>query len=686
MSLWMDRETYGFTQMGGEGAQWVGEAPFSKTDHIFQNIGDGTYNHSGILALRFAVSAGVNVTYKILYNDAVALTGGQANDGALSVDQMAHQVRAEGVGRIALVSDEPEKYHGVALPQGLTIHQRDALDAVQKEFRHVKGTSVIIYDQTCAAEKRRRRKRGLMEDPDKRVIINELVCEGCGDCGVQSNCVSIQPIETEFGRKRRIDQTSCNKDFSCIKGFCPSFVTVHGAVLKKQVGMALSIDPLDGVSEPEIFDAHHGWSAILTGIGGTGVITIGAWLGMAAHLEGKGCGSIDMAGLAQKGGGVTTHMRIAPTPDAVNTIRVAAGKADFVLGGDVVVAGSKPVLAALKPEQTYCVLNHAMVMPGAFIKDIDLELPIAKIVNHIEGVVGQKRLWQMDATRIAERLLGDAIAANGFLLGMAYQAGALPVSGASIEKAIELNGQSVEMNRSAFRWGRRAYAFPSDVEKIAGLNPSQKQADTLEDMIDKRYDFLVDYQDIIYADQYRDLVQKVIHAEVTHQLAEGALSKIVIKNLFRLMAIKDEYEVARLYADGQFTKQMDAQFADYKRVEFHLAPPFLSGKDGLGRPKKRTFQPWVQQVFKLLKHGKTLRGTRLDLFGYSRERQTERATRDHYINDIHLAIERLNAKNLTSIQAFLSYPKGILGFGPVRAANLKSALAQREKDLLNINQ
>src|SRR5690606_36228312 len=453
MTLWMGRSTVGFTAMGGEGAQWVGQAPFTSRGHMFQNLGDGTYNHSGSLALRFALAAGVNVTYKILYNDAVAMTGGQPHEGGLTVDMIAAQVRAEGVERIAIVTDEPEKYAGkVSFPTGATIHHRRELDAVQRELRDIPGVTVLIYDQTCAAEKRRRRKRGTFPDPDRRVFINDLVCEGCGDCGVVSNCVSVQPVETEFGRKRRIDQSSCNEDFSCGGGFCPSFVTVHGAKLRKAQGLSGAADPLEGVPAPATFPlGGDGWSAIIDGIGGTGVVTIGAVLGMAAHLEGKGCGMIDMAGLAQKGGAVFSHLRVAATPQDINAIRVSAGKADLILGCDLVVSGSRKVLSAVREGETAFVVNTAEVMPGDFARSADFSLPTERLKKAIRQAAGDSHAHFFDATRAATVLFGNSLGANMFMLGIACQKGALPVSPEAVEKAIELNGQAVKMNIDAFR-------------------------------------------------------------------------------------------------------------------------------------------------------------------------------------------------------------------------------------------
>src|SRR3990170_1244274 len=468
MVQWMDRATDTFTQMGGEGATWIGQAPFSTTRHVFQNIGDGTYYHSGLLAIRAAVAAGVNITYKILYNDAVAMTGGQPVDGPLDVVMVTQQLRAEGVRRIEVVSDEPEKYPtGGGFPAGVGVHHRDRLDRIQRELREVEGVTAIVYDQTCAAEKRRRRKRGLMPDPPRRAFINEAVCEGCGDCGVQSNCLSIVPAETEFGRKRQIDQSSCNKDFSCLNGFCPSFVTVHGAKMRKAEGIAGKADPLDGVPVPREFPLDRdGWASIIDGVGGTGVVTIGAILGMAAHLEGKGCGMIDMAGLAQKGGAVFTHVRVAETPEDIHAIRVSAGKADLVLGCDLVVSGNKKVLAAVREGHTIFVANTAEGMPGDFARLADFSLPVERLKKAIREAAGDAKAHFFDATRTASALFGNSLGANMFMLGFAYQHGGLPLSADAIERAIELNGEAVAMNLAAFRWGRRAAHEPDFVRGL----------------------------------------------------------------------------------------------------------------------------------------------------------------------------------------------------------------------------
>ena len=520
MVQWMDRDTSGFTQMGGEGANWIGEAPFSKRPHVFQNLGDGTYNHSGYMAIRAAIAAGTNITYKILFNDAVAMTGGQMNDGGLTVPQVARQVAAEGATRVVIVSDEPEKYPaGTKWPDGVSIHHRDELDPVQRELAAIPGCTVMIYDQTCAAEKRRRRKRGTFPDPDKRVIINELVCEGCGDCGVKSNCVSVQPLETEWGRKRTIDQSSCNKDFSCLKGFCPSFVTVSGAMPKKAAQAQLP-DAMPALPEPAMPRPAMGltYDIIITGVGGTGVVTVGALIGMAAHLEGKGVGVLDMAGLAQKGGAVQSHVRIAERPEDIHAIRVAARTADLVLGGDIVVAGTKKVLAAMTPGSTRVVVNVAEVLPGDFTRNADYSLPTERLKRAIAAAAGDGNYYFFDASRVANAVAGQSIAANMIMLGYAYQVGALPLSAESIERAIALNGEAVAMNTDAFRWGRRIAADPKAIDALnipapGDATDARRLSQNFDETVARRVAFLTDYQDAAYAARYRERVEQARAAE-----------------------------------------------------------------------------------------------------------------------------------------------------------------------------
>jgi indolepyruvate ferredoxin oxidoreductase len=682
MAQWMDRKTLGYTQMGGEGANWIGEAPFSKRDHVFQNLGDGTYNHSGYLAIRAAIASGVKMTYKILFNDAVAMTGGQANDGGLTVDQIARQVAAEGARKVVVVTDEPWKYPDTTdWPRGLTVHHRDDLDAVQRALTEVPGTSVLIYDQTCAAEKRRRRKRGAFPDPLKRVVINDLVCEGCGDCGVKSNCVSVQPLESEWGRKRIIDQSSCNKDYSCLKGFCPSFVTVHGATLKKgeSVAMPASWAPLP---EPTLPLTNHPYSVIVTGVGGTGIVTIGAILGMAAHLEGKGVGVIDMAGLAQKGGAVYSHIRIANTLEDIHAIRVAAQGADLVLGGDIVVVGTKKVLSAIKHGGTRLVINTAEFLPGDFTRDADFSLPTERLKRAIRDAAGEGRSNFIDAGRLATALLGQSIGANMFMLGYAYQIGGLPVSAQAIEKAIEMNGEAVAMNTAAFNYGRRAAVDPAAVEAQVKPAPeaardSLKLSQSFDEMFARRIEFLTQYQNARYARRYRKLVEQVKAVEAEKAHGQCALTEAVARYLFKLMAYKDEYEVARLYTDSNFINQVKAGFDGNLRLEFHLAPPLLARRDpATGEPKKMSFGPWMLSAFGVLAKFKFLRGTPLDIFGYSADRKTER----QLIRDYEAMLGQINAAlmpdNYATAVALASIPEKIRGYGHVKARHLVAAKAE----------
>ncbi|HEX5210848.1 MAG TPA: indolepyruvate ferredoxin oxidoreductase family protein, partial [Pseudolabrys sp.] len=682
MSQWMERKTLGYTQMGGEGANWIGEAAFSKRDHVFQNLGDGTYNHSGYLAIRAAIASGTTMTYKILFNDAVAMTGGQANEGGLTVPQIARQVAAEGASRVVVVSDEPWKYpNDTDWPRGLTVHHRDDLDAMQRELSTVPGVSVLIYDQTCAAEKRRRRKRGTFPDPVKRVVINDLVCEGCGDCGVKSNCVSVQPLETEWGRKRTIEQSSCNKDYSCIKGMCPSFVTVHGATLKKGKTVAEPADwaPLPA---PDIPLLNHPYSIIVTGVGGTGVVTIGAIIAMAANLEGKGVGIIDMAGLAQKGGAVYSHIRIANTPEEIHAIRVAAGTADLVFGGDIVVAGTKKVLSAIKPG-TKVVINTFEFMPGDFARNADFSLPVERIKRAVTQAAGKNAPHFVDVAKIASELLGRTLPSNMVGVGYCYQIGGLPVSAEAIEKAIELNGEDVAMNIAAFRYGRRAAADRKAIEALMkpapeldndSLNLSRSFGETVE----RRVAFLTAYQNVRYAARYRRWVEKIQSAEASKAPGECALSEAVARYLFKLMAYKDEYEVARLYADTGFVERVRSTFdGDNLRLQFHLAPPLFARRDKItGEPRKMSFGPWMLKAFAVLAKLKFLRGTPFDIFGYTAERRTERQLVVEYEHLLSEVAEHLTPENHSSAVALASLPEKIRGYGVVKERHLAAAKAE----------
>jgi len=704
MVTWMDRRTDTFTQMGGEGTTWCGQAPFTETKHIFQNLGDGTYFHSGSLAIRQAIAAKVNITYKILYNDAVAMTGGQPVDGTLTVPDIAHQVRSEGVQSIVVVSDDIEKWSKPEIfPDGVEFLHRDELDAVQKRMREIPGTSVLIYDQTCATEKRRRRKRGKIEDPKKRVFINSLVCEGCGDCGQKSFCVSVLPIETEFGRKRAIDQSSCNKDYSCVKGFCPSFVTVHGGGVRKPKP-AEKID-FSALPEPVFAtDLAQPWNILVTGIGGTGVVTIGALIGMAAHLEGKGGSVLDQTGLAQKGGAVTTHVRIAAKPADIHAVRIAAGEADLVLGCDMVVVNDYWALSKIRADRSRVVLNTYEAMPGTFTTRPDMNFPRQKILDAVKLALGGQAPELIEASDIATALLGDSVATNVFMLGYAWQKGWVPLTLESLMRAIELNGAAIEMNKSAFNWGRLGAHDPAKARAAAGLagghapvtsdstgvaaesaRTGQSVLDdhlvsaSLEDQIGRRIGFLTGYQNVAYAERYRALVARVRDAEQRAVPGSTSLTAAVARYGFKLMAYKDEYEVARLYTSGDFAKRVKETFDGGYKLHFHLAPPLFAKRDADGHLVKAEYGSWVLGAFKLLAKFKGLRGTALDPFGYTAERREERRLIEEYAGTLDELLAGLNRVNLALAVEIASVPEQIRGYGHVKEAHLEKAKAKREE-------
>ncbi|MGT2455340.1 indolepyruvate ferredoxin oxidoreductase family protein [Cupriavidus basilensis] len=694
MAQTMDRSTLGFTHMGAEGMAWVGEAPFSHRKHMFQNIGDGTYFHSGLLAIRAAVAAKTNITYKILFNDAVAMTGGQRHDGNLSVPTIAQQVYAEGVQRVVVVTDEPDKYpSGIQWPPGLTIHHRDTINQVQRELREIAGTTVLIYDQTCAAEKRRRRKRGTFPDPAKRVLINDLVCEGCGDCGVQSNCVSVQPLETEFGRKRQIDQSSCNKDFSCVKGFCPSFVTVLGGNLRKPERSAEST-PFLALPEPNRPALDEGvYSILVAGMGGTGVVTIGAILGMAAHLEGRGCGLLDMAGLAQKGGSVWSHLRFGASPESIKAVRIAPASADLVLGCDMILAGNSKTLAATRPGKTAVVVNTQELMPGDFTRNADMRYPSEALRRNVEKAVGKESAVFIDAGGVATALMGDSIASNMFMLGFAYQRGLIPVSAQAIEEAIVLNGTAKQMNKDAFEWGRRFAVDPLAVERIVASNAktgntsvSSPPVHSLHDAIKMRADFLIDYQNKSYARRYTELVRRVRVFEGTKFAGRSGLTEAVAKNYFKLLAIKDEYEVARLHVQSGFLETVSKQFEGNYKLVFNLAPPLLTKSDpATGAPAKKEYGPWIIPLFRVLAKLRFLRGTMFDPFGYTAERRTERSVITRYEDNVKAALSVLEESKASdhydAAVVLARLPEKIRGFGHVRLKSIE-AIRGPEQELL----
>jgi indolepyruvate ferredoxin oxidoreductase len=689
MSIWMDRSTIGFTQMGGEGVPWVGQQPFTTDQHIFANLGDGTYFHSGLLAVRQAIAAGVNITYKILYNDAVAMTGGQQvgeRPEGHSVVQIAQSMRAEGAVKIVVVTDEPEKYDGVTLVAGVAVHHRDELDTIQREFREIKGTTVIIYDQTCATEKRRRRKRGSMVDVAKRVVINELVCEGCGDCSVQSNCLSVEPLETEFGRKRTINQSSCNKDFSCVKGFCPSFVTVEGGQLKKSSKTSNKVaNPftLSDLPLPVIPATPNAYGIVVNGVGGTGVITIGQLLGFAAHIEGKGIVTQDAGGLAQKGGATWSHVLIADHQDDIRTTRVGMAGADLIIGCDPIVTANKETVMRMREGRTHVALNSHSTPTAAFVKNANWQNPSQACVDGIAEVVGSSGLGAFNADAASTTLMGDSIYTNPMMLGYAWQKGWIPLQKASLMRAIELNAVAVENNKTAFEWGCRAAHNWAEVESL--LQPAQVvefvKREPLEELITKRVDFLTAYQNAAYADKYVSFVNTVRSKELalsaaamTEAMAQRLLlTEAVVRNLFKLMAYKDEYEVARLHSDGTFEKKIAAMFEGDFKLNYHLAPPLLAKKNDKGELQKQQFGPWMLTSFRLLAKLKGLRGTAFDVFGRTAERQMERALIADYTRSIEQVLQRLSADNMGMALEIARIPEAIKGFGHVKDKNVAAA-------------
>ena len=672
MVTWMDRNTSTFSHMGGEGAAWIGQAPFTERKHIFVNLGDGTYFHSGLLAIRAAVAANVNITYKLLYNDAVAMTGGQPVDGTLSVPQLAQQIRAEGVARIVVVTDGSERaYTANDLPDGIEMRHRRDLDAVQKELREVPGVSALIYDQTCAAEKRRRRKRGQFPDPARRVFINERVCEGCGDCGVQSSCMAVLPVETEYGRKRAIDQSACNKDFSCLDGLCPALVTIEGGQLRR--GKALQADESGFATppDPELPHTVDPWNILVAGVGGSGVITIGALIGMAAHLDGKGVSVLDMTGLAQKGGAVFSHVRIADDPDRLHAVRIATGEADAVIAGDIIVAASRDALLKMAGRRTRAVINACETPTAEFTRNPDWQFPLARMQEAILTATGNDDAAAadfIDATDLATKLLGDAIGTNLFLLGYAWQQGLVPVSGAALVRAIELNGTAIEANLKAFLWGRRAAVDRAAVEQYAhpahdGVLPAQ----TLEELVDARAADLVDYQDVAYAARYRAQVDRWAgHADEWRAL--------VARYYYKLLAYKDEYEVARLYNDPAFRQRIADRFEGDYAIHYHLAPPLLASVDAeTGRPRKRAFGAWMGTAFRALAGFRFLRGSFLDPFAHTAEHRAERQLIADYEADLDLALGNDVPANAEAIRALLAWPEQVRGYGIVKTRNIVEA-------------
>ena len=673
MANWMDRDTEGLVQMGGEGVNWVSRSKFNGGRHIFQNLGDGTFYHSGSMAIRQAVAANTNITFKILYNDAVAMTGGQPVDGPISVERIAHSVRAEGIERIALVSDEPELFAARDLPGGTTIHHRRDLDWVQRELREIAGVTILIYAQTCATEKRRRRKRGLLEEPRKFVVINDLVCEGCGDCSVESNCLSVVPKETPFGRKRKIDQNSCNKDFSCVNGFCPSFVTVEADELRAGTGIDtgnLYDELLASLPAPELPAIEGCYDLLVTGVGGTGVITVSQLISMAAHLEARGSSVLDFTGFAQKFGTVLSYIRIAHDPADINQVRIEQARADALIGCDLVVSSSARASATYLPGHTRAVVNSAEMLTGDFVKHRDADLRAADRLQAIQTLVGEQNFSSLDANQTAEKLMGNTIYANVLLLGYAWQQGLVPVSLAALLRAIELNDVAVEKNLRAFGWGRIAAMNPDRVLELVN-GEARPRDESLQEIMQRRSDFLLDYQDQRLADRYRSLLARVRNAE-TKLGGKAELTEAVARSYFKLLSYKDEYEVARLHTSTGFLETIRQDFGTKAKLRFHLAPPLLSRKrDARGRPLKKEFGSWMIPLFRVLARLRRLRGGPFDLFGYTAERRMERALIIEFEATVDALLAGIGKKQLPDAAVLVRRYLDIRGYGPVKelAAN-----------------
>lgn len=689
MTIWMDRNTSTFSHMGGEGVAWIGQQPFSADKHVFANLGDGTYFHSGILAIRASIAANSNITYKILYNDAVAMTGGQPVDGILKVTDVIAQVHAEGARKIVVVTDEPEKFKGVDLVGNPPVYHRDELDTVQKELREIAGTTVLVYDQTCATEKRRRRKRGTYPDPALRAFINDTVCEGCGDCSVQSNCLSVEPLATAMGSKRTINQSSCNKDFSCVKGFCPSFVTLQGAQLRKPEIQGKSLDhfQVDTLPEPVPMGLEHTYGAMIAGIGGTGIVTIGALMGMAAHIEGKGVTVLDMAGLAQKGGSVLSHVQIAQTQDQLHATRVATGEARLLIGADAIVANSQEVLSRVGHDHTRAIINTAASPTSDLIGNAHWQFPLKAASEDLQQSIG-KHIHFLDASALALHVLGDSIYANPVLLGYAWQNGWVPLERASLFKAMELNGVKVKENQHAFQWGRLAA-----VKGMKAIMGTSKQGSTplafpesVPAQIKRLQAHLSAYQNAAWAERFTQQIKALQSKESMLGVDKDLpLTRAAATYLAKLMSYKDEYEVARLYTDPEFLDKLREQFAgepgkDYQ-IHYHLAPPSLSKEDETGAPRKRKFGPYMMRVFKVLAALRGLRGTALDVFGRTQERRHERQFIEDYQAVLSELTEHLSTHNQEQALALLAYPDLIRGYGHIKEANRIKAYQVREQAL-----
>ncbi len=684
MAMFMDRETDTPSQMGGEGAMWIGQSPFTDEPHIFANLGDGTYHHSGLLAVRAAIAASQTMTYKLLFNDAVAMTGGQPIEGQMSVAQITQELAAEGVKRIAIVSESPDQYDKLSVSNvSLTVSGRDELSNLQDELRKTDGVSVLIYDQTCAAEKRRRRKRGQLEDPSKRVVINAAVCEGCGDCTAKSNCLSVEPLETEFGCKRRINQSSCNKDYSCLDGFCPSFVTVEGAKLRKAERSSTDSRfkalqtgdlPKPHVRTPQVVEDGP-FNIVITGIGGAGVTTASAILGMAAHIDGKASTTLDMTGLAQKGGAVVSHVRIGEPSRSIHGGRIPDCHADALIAADTVVAANADTLRLTHKHRTRAIVNADVAPTAEFINNNDISIDETALQESIATAC--RRTSALDATRLAETMFGDSIYANSILLGFAFQQGLVPLSWQAIETAFELNGASADTNIQAFRLGRLVFEQPELMNNTSGpAEPSvAPPSQTLDQFIERRTRVLINYQNSAYAQRYLKLVKHAARIETARIGNSTRLTEAVAKNYFKLLAYKDEYEVARLYTDGTFAASLNKQFEDVPNMKVYLAPPLLARSGPDGKPRKMAFGRWIFPVFKLVARFKFLRGTVFDPFGFLAERQEERALISSYEDDVGRLLKTLSTVNLDAAVAIAELPDQIRGFGHIKSAAIKRAKA-----------
>ncbi len=691
MANWMDRSTAGLIQMGGEGVDWVSHSMFTKVPHVFQNLGDGTYYHSGYLAIRQAVAAKATLTYKILFNDAVAMTGGQPVDGVISVDAIARQVESEGVKQVVVLSDDIAKYDAIRsrFPAGTEFHDRDELDTVQRRLREMPGVTVLIYEQTCAAERRRRRKKGELADPGRRLYIHEAVCEGCGDCGVQSNCVAVLPHETSFGRKRRIDQSSCNKDYSCAKGFCPSFVSVSGGKPRKHSGaLGSGREAFEQRVAALPLPAAHEWTGpydlLVTGVGVTGVVTVGALISMAAHLEGRRASVLDFMGFAQKGGSVLSFVRLADTPDRLNQVRIDAQQADAVLACDLVVGASPEALLTVRHGRTRILANRHGIPVADAVRNPDADLKTEALLEKLRFAAGDDRVETFDAQALAQDFLGDTIVSNIVALGYAWQRGLVPVSLPALQRAVELNGVAVQNNLLALALGRLAAADPAGCNALREGSADEAVApETLDALIVRASEHLTGYQNAAWAARYRQQVEQVRQ----HEAAVGAdpslpFTHAVATSLLKLMSYKDEYEVARLYTDGRFQRQLQEQFEGDLKLEFHMAPPLLSRARHGQPPGKLRLGAWMLPAMKWLARGKALRGTAFDVFGRTDERRLERQLIDDYIARIDTLLPALDAAKLATATALAQLPLAMRGFGHVKLANI--ALARvREAELLH---